>query len=736
MSLRDPSLNGNPPPHYRLAYLDKLTEKIGYKEERRDRLVHLYLDIIGEVGEVGSHTEVGDGEEGVGDGEEGDSDEIFCDSEYDVGSDSEDEEGGNTECDNGVEGSAREDEGDNLEESSGEGEGELSNSEGELSNFEDFNSDKDSDEGDGPKYPVFSDIETFDPRFEIGMLFSSKKEVRNAIHSHAVKTRRNIKITKNDKRRLYARCVEEGCDWKLHALVIGDKSTFQIRDYNDKHDCGANYHAYRAKWNALKKIEGLSMDQYGMLWDYVEELRRSNPGSTFILSRVASDGSGGSKFGKLYVCFEGLKMGFLAGCRKIIGVDGCHLKGPHGGVMLTAVGIDPNNDSFPIAYAVVGGETRETWEWFLTLLRNDLNIHRDSDCTFMSDKQKGLILAFETVFPTAENRFCVRHLHANMKRVGFKGLSYKKVLWKAARATTVTEFEARRKEICKLDIKMGEWLNDKPPHQWSKSHFSTLPRCDILLNNLCESFNSNILEAREKQIYTMLEMVREFLMVRLQTKRDRARRRWKGKVCPKIKKILARNLDKASSDCIPIKASDIHFEISCFDGSRCTVDLEKHSCSCRKWDLSGIPCKHAMSALSSQMLDGEDFVDCCYHVQTYLRVYDPCIYPVNGPEKWNKTNIEPLLPPNPGRQVGRPARARRLEVDERPRKTKKGITVKGIRLKRQQQTLKCRFCGEPGHNKKGCQMRKDAEALIRNEEMEDTENTQNQSQSQTETSFK
>ncbi|KAL0462088.1 UNVERIFIED_CONTAM: hypothetical protein Slati_0096400 [Sesamum latifolium] len=140
-----------------------------------------------------------------------------------------------------------------------------------------------------------------------------------------------------------------------------------------------------------------------------------------------------------------------------------------------------------------------------------------------------------------------------------------------------------------------------------------------------------------------------------------------------------------------------------------------------------------MSTLSSQMLDGEDFVDCCYHVQTYLMVYDPCIYPVNGPEKWSKTSFEPLLPPNPGRQVGRPARARRLEVDERPRKTKKGTTVEGTRLKRQQQTLKCRFYGETSHNKKGCQMRKDAEAMIRDSVTE--EDAQNQSQSQTEISF-
>ncbi|KAL0395601.1 UNVERIFIED_CONTAM: hypothetical protein Scaly_0008500 [Sesamum calycinum] len=164
--------------------------------------------------------------------------------------------------------------------------------------------------------------------------------------------------------------------------------------------------------------------------------------------------------------------GFLHGCRPVIGVDGCHLKGPHGGILLTAVSIDPNNNLYPLAYAVVSGETRESWEWFLELLKGDLNVVRDDTYTFISDKQKGLIPAFESVFPGATNRFCVRHLHNNMKTAGFRGLAFKKTLWNVARATTLHEFNLRMEEMGHLDPKAVDWLSDKPPEHWSRSHFN------------------------------------------------------------------------------------------------------------------------------------------------------------------------------------------------------------------------------------------------------------------------
>ncbi|KAL1559901.1 hypothetical protein AAHA92_10190 [Salvia divinorum] len=59
--------------------------------------------------------------------------------------------------------------------------------------------------------------------------------------------------------------------------------------------------------------------------------------------------------------------------------------------------------------------------------------------------------------------------------------------------------------IKKEDIKAWECLFNKPPENWSKSHFRDFPKCDILLNNHSESFNSYILEARDQPILTIVD---------------------------------------------------------------------------------------------------------------------------------------------------------------------------------------------------------------------------------------
>ena len=53
---------------------------------------------------------------------------------------------------------------------------------------------------------------------------------------------------------------------------------------------------------------------------------------------------------------DACKNGFRAACRPIIGLDGCFVKGPHKGQLLAAIGIDPDNAIYPIAYAVVESE--------------------------------------------------------------------------------------------------------------------------------------------------------------------------------------------------------------------------------------------------------------------------------------------------------------------------------------------------------------------------------------------
>ncbi|KAL0006626.1 hypothetical protein SO802_008128 [Lithocarpus litseifolius] len=107
---------------------------------------------------------------------------------------------------------------------------------------------------------------------------------------------------------------------------------------------------------------------------------------------------------------------------------------------------------------------------------------------FISDRQKGLIPTIETLFPTIEHRYRVKHIYNNFK-VDHKGLDLKDALWRCAVVTTVREFERCMQYIKDLDEKAYEYLANIAPEQWSRSHFTPRALIDCLVNNLSEFFN-------------------------------------------------------------------------------------------------------------------------------------------------------------------------------------------------------------------------------------------------------
>uniref|UniRef100_A0A803P4D2 MULE transposase domain-containing protein n=1 Tax=Cannabis sativa TaxID=3483 RepID=A0A803P4D2_CANSA len=118
---------------------------------------------------------------------------------------------------------------------------------------------------------------------------------------------------------------------------------------------------------------------------------------------------------------------FYRGCRPLIGLDGCFLKGYCKGVLLAALGVDGGNSIFLIAYAVVEKETTSSWEWFLTLLKDDLAPRDTSTLTMMSDRQKGLQNVVESTFNSPDTRFYVSHMYCNFKK-DFPGLLSKQLV--------------------------------------------------------------------------------------------------------------------------------------------------------------------------------------------------------------------------------------------------------------------------------------------------------------------
>ncbi|BAT96017.1 hypothetical protein VIGAN_08288300 [Vigna angularis var. angularis] len=74
---------------------------------------------------------------------------------------------------------------------------------------------------------------------------------------------------------------------------------------------------------AFKQIEGDFKEQYRRVYDYANELLRSNPGSTVKVHVEPNEDT--PIFKRLYVCLKACKDNFVS-CRPIIGLDGCFLK--------------------------------------------------------------------------------------------------------------------------------------------------------------------------------------------------------------------------------------------------------------------------------------------------------------------------------------------------------------------------------------------------------------------------
>jgi hypothetical protein len=122
-------------------------------------------------------------------------------------------------------------------------------------------------------------------------------------------------------------------------------------------------------------------------------------------------------------------------------------------------------------------------------LKDDPGIENTRPWTFMSDRQKGLINAINALWPDAQHRFCVRHLHQNFAKKWWRGDIFKNKLWQIARATRQEDWRRYMDEMKALDQGAFDYLDAIDLRQWCKAYFEELPKCDLLLNNICEVFN-------------------------------------------------------------------------------------------------------------------------------------------------------------------------------------------------------------------------------------------------------
>nr|KAJ0196704.1 hypothetical protein LSAT_V11C700367790 [Lactuca sativa] len=550
------------------------------------------------------------------------------------------------------------------------------------------------------------------------------------------------------------------CTWKLHASRSSEQDYWFIKTYNQKHIClqtrkirsftitflskhnmdqieanpglpvralqerlqstyGVSISeekAFRAKALATKNVAGDYVKQYAALRDYVLELQKTNKGKTIKIDVVSEPvvSSPTRQFRRMYVCLGPLKKRSKAGLREFLGLDGAFMKGPFPGQILSAVGVDSNNGTYPLAYAIVASENTSSWKWFLQFLVEDLDLYSNSNFTFISDRQKGLLPAIEQLFPNAEHKFCIRHIYQNMRKL-FMTTEYKEYFWRCATATTIPEFEAVMVELRNYDIEAYQWLLKIPPHHWARIHFLGRTISDMLLNNLCEVFNSKHVKGRDKPIISCLEFIREYLMKRV-CNVMKVLNKCQGPLTPTGTRILEANTTLASKYHARWNGGQ-KYQVKGPWNDQHVVDMEKRECSCRKWELTGIPCKHAIASLN-EMADNNEkvgelytYVHKVYWLDTWKEMYSFKVEPIKGRAMWPKSDCPTtLVPPPHNKAIGRPKKKRRITAEERieiqQRKMQANSQCQNDNetqsLSRKFLIVTCSKCKQKGHNARTC----------------------------------
>ncbi|XP_021727825.1 uncharacterized protein LOC110694939 [Chenopodium quinoa] len=258
------------------------------------------------------------------------------------------------------------------------------------------------------------------------MIFSDKQHFLSVFTNYCIQCGFAVVVDRSSPKRFTASCLDLNCEWRIHSSRLVDGVTWAIKSIkNFEHTCRgldernplvnvkwaaeklmediranndisgktlnellwsryvvkmATSTLYKTKGVALREINGGHDSSYGYLPKYCEMVKTTNPRSAaFCAWTPVNQPIVTPMFSRIFISFKGAIDGLAKGCRSLIGVDGAHLEGNFGGVLLSAVALDENNELFPFAWAIVS-------------------------------RKMGIDVALTDLWPEVDRRYCSKHL--------------------------------------------------------------------------------------------------------------------------------------------------------------------------------------------------------------------------------------------------------------------------------------------------------------------------------------
>ncbi|KAH9745090.1 SWIM-type domain-containing protein [Citrus sinensis] len=476
--------------------------------------------------------------------------------------------------------------------------------------------------------------DTSDSDYDLGTT-----QLKDYIEVHAYKPGRNGKHrlrlgdVYNEPRRFYGKCKISECPWYVMGGKIRGKGGFAIKELQKKHECRQTRKsvAVNSKWIAEKIKSKVTVDPHVK----ISVLRE------FMLETY------GVRIGdlKLYRARE----------RARKDINGDYARGYED--LFQYVAVIHKYDPGAICKVLCDAVTKP-------------------------EKAKGFVGAIEITWPTAYHKPCARHIYANFCKE-HHGVSLRNLFWRAVSSTNKFDYTIAMEKLKKEKLEAWQWLETElAGFTWSRHEYDKNCKVDRTTNNTSECFNSWILPHREKPCLTMLEEIRCMFMT-LFTERKKEAQSWTN-IPPRVKK----ELDAAYECGSKMNVKDKGY----YPARRFIVDLMSRSCDCGYWDLAGIPCTHAMAAISHARHTATEYLPKYFSKEAYLTTYAVMFKPIPDKVTWDPCDRPKLFPPEITKKIGRPKKARKRVATEPIKKNRSFYIC-------------CSFYGGMNHNVRKCPLR-------------------------------
>ncbi|WOG82738.1 hypothetical protein DCAR_0101906 [Daucus carota subsp. sativus] len=563
----------------------------------------------------------------------------------------------------------------------------------------------------------------------VGQRFNSVHEFRESLRKYAIAHQFAFRYKKNDSHRVTVRCKVDSCPWRIHASRLSTTQLICIKKMDSAHTCEGTavptghqatrswvasvikeklkevpnykprdivedikneygiqlnyFQAWRGKEIAKEQLQGSYKEAYGQLPSLCDSIMETNPGS--LATFTTKDDS---SFHRLFVSFHASIYGFQHGCRPLLFLDSVTLNSKYQGTLLTATAADGNDGVFPVAFAVVDAETNDNWHWFLVQLKNALSTCRG--ITFVADREKGMKESIINIFQDQNvyHGYCLHYLSEKLVRdlKGQFSLEVKRLmiedLFAAAYAGTPEGFQICAERIKNISVEAYNWINQNEPEHWANAFFPGA-RYNHLTSNFGDEFYGWVSEAHELPITQMVDAIRCKMMDVMYARRVESSQ-WLTRLTPFMEEKLKKESVHVHPHPVLISSGN---KVEVHGDSIEVVDIDNFICSCKGWQLTGLPCCHTIPVIACLNRDPYDYCSVYFTAVNYRLTYSESVHPILIIDKAVNDSSQGALSvtvkaPPTLRPPGRPV-------------TKKSKSIG----KRQ---LQCGRCKGTGHNKSTC----------------------------------